>query len=165
VKLHYKRKMARERIVVLGHGIATQTGISSILGGFDWTPETTTSLEALAKIGARRDVVAVMVEPAAINLPWKQAVTAIRESIPYACIILCNRFSDDIDYAEASAAGAFLLLRLPLHLGELRQSLGFVWAARNKRLHVIPTDPAERSRLSKSAAAAQDGSRVSEQVA
>lgn len=157
--------MTREKIVVLGHGIATQAGLDPILCGFDWTPETTASLEALAKIGARPDVVAVMVEPDAINLPWKQAVAAVQERLPNACIILCNRFSDDIDYAEASAAGAFLLLHLPLHVGELRQSLGFVWAAKNKRLHVIPTDPAERSRLSKSAAAAQDGSRVSVQVA
>ena len=162
--MHSKHYMARAKIVVLGHGIATQ-GLDPILCGFDWTPETTASLEALAKIGARPDVVAVMVEPAAINLPWKQAVAAVQEKLPNACIILCNRFSDDIDYAEASAAGAFLLLHLPLQVGELRQSLGFVWAAKNKRLHVIPTDPAERSRLSKSAAAAQDGSRVSVQVA
>jgi len=152
----------RKRIIVLGDGVAAQPGLASVLGQFDWTAEMATDLDGLVKLGSRRDVVAAMVQPQAIDLPWKQTLAAVRQAAPDAAVILCHRFSDAIDWAEASAEGAFSLLHLPLDLGELRQSLGFVWAARNKRFHVIPADAAERSRLRKSAGAR---SRTSTQVA
>ena len=145
--------MARQRVVVFGNGIAEHPRLAPLIREFNWTPETLTSLDRFAKLNSRREVVAALVEPAAMDLPWKQAIAAVRKAAPFAFIILCHRFSYSIDWAEASAEGAFNLLNLPLDLDELRQSLGFVWAAKNKRFHVIPADVGERARLRKRGAA------------
>ena len=145
--------MARQKIVMVANSVVARSEFASILAEFDWTLETATSLDALARIGANGDVAAVVIEPAIINLPWKQALAAVQETVPQALIILCHGFSHTIDSVEASAAGAFHLLRLPFHLGEVRQSIGFVWAAKNRRIHVMPSDATERSRLRKRAAA------------
>lgn len=96
----------------------------------------------LVKLGARHNAVVVLIHAAEVNLPWKQTLAAVRRAAPEAAIILCHRFSEAIDGAEASAEGVFSLLHLPLDLGELRQSLGFVWAAGKKRPHVIRTGAA-----------------------
>lgn len=142
--------MPRQSIVVLGDEITRQPGLASVVGQFDWNPEIAIDLDGLVKLCFQRDIVAVLLQSQAIDLPWKQALAAVRQAVPEAAVLLCHRFSEAIDWSEASVAGAFGLLHVPLSLSELRQNLGFVWAARNKRLHVIPSGAAETSRIGKS---------------
>jgi len=145
--------MPRETIVVLGNLMKGHMALEPLLSEFEWSIESTLTLDGLAGICARRDVVAVLVDPAALELPWKRAIAAVQEVAPRALPILCHRFSNAIDWPEASAAGVFHLLGLPLNLGELRQSLGFVWAEKNKRSPVIALTGDDRSRLRKTAGA------------
>jgi len=145
--------MPRETIVILGNLMNGHLALGPLLSEFEWSIESTPTLDGLAGICSRRDVAAVLVDPAVLELPWKRAIAAVQEVAPRALPVLCHRFSSAIDWPEASAAGAFHLLGLPLNLGELRQSLGFVWAEKNKRSPVIPLTGDERSRLRKSATA------------
>jgi hypothetical protein len=165
MKLHQRRGMTREAVVILGNGAAGQPGLDGLVAGFDWSLEKTATLEGLMDISARKDVVAVLVDSSAVELPWKQAISAVREVVPGALVILCHRFSNTIDWVEAAAAGAYHLLGLPLGSGEFRQSLGFVWASKNKPIHVIPLTDHDRSRVRKSGAALVRGSRAAGNVA
>jgi len=145
-------RMLHEKVVTIG--VAMQPALSSVVTAFNWECQRASSFDDLGRLALGGDIAAVVVDPSAIQMSWKEALTRAENAAPDSRILLCERFSFGIDWAEASSAGAFHILRLPLDAGELRQSLGFVWAAKNKKLHVIPADPAERSRLRKSAAAA-----------
>jgi hypothetical protein len=157
--------MPSETIVVLGNLTNGQAALDALLCEFDWSLENTLTLDGLAGICSQQDVVAVLIDPAVLELPWKHAISAVQKAAPRALPILCHRFSHAIDWTEASATGAFHLLGLPLNLGELRQSLGFVWAERNKRFHVIPLTAHERLRLRETATAGARGSGATEHVA
>ena len=158
--------MARETVVLLVNGEIGRPRLEQLLSEFDWSLENVATLEGLADISARGDVVAVVVDPAAAKVPWRQAISAVRKVAPKALPIVCHRLSNAIDWVEASTAGAFDLLGLPLDMGELRQSLGFAWAAKNKRFQLILMTEPERSRvLRKSAAAGARGSRATGHVA
>ncbi len=138
--------MAQEAIAVLGNPPNGWAAMESLLAEFEWSVENTLSVDGLAEICARRDVVAVLIDPAVLELPWKRVLAAVQAVAPRTLAILCYHFASPIDWSEASAAGAFHMLSLPLDPGELRQSLGFVWAEKNKRSHVIPLTGEERSR-------------------
>ena len=137
--------MPPETIVVIGNMTNGHPLLESVFLEFEWSTEATSTLDGLADIYSRSDVLAVLMDPAALDLPWRQALAAVQRTAPRALPILCHRFSDAVDWTEAANAGAFNLLGLPLNVSELRQSLGFVWAEKNKRPQVIPL-PEERSR-------------------
>ena len=141
--------MSQETVILLGH-VSGRKSIERLLAEFGWALESATTMGGLTRIGSRSDVVAVLIDPVAIELPWKRALAAVRREAPHALPVLCHPFSDPIEWTEASAEGAFHLLGLPLNLSELRQSLGFVWAERNQRANkVVALDSGDRSRLRK----------------
>src|ERR1022692_3236845 len=109
--------MAQETIAVLGN-MTNGHAMESLLAEFEWSREDTLTLEGLADICSRQDVVAVLIDPAVLELPWKRAILSVQEAAPRALPILCHRFSNAIDWTEASTAGAFHLLGLPLDLSE-----------------------------------------------
>ncbi len=157
--------MAQEAIAVLGNPTNGRAAVDSLLAEFEWSIEHTLTVDGLAEVCAHRDVVAVLIDPEVLDLSWRRAIAAVQEVAPRALPILCHRFSSAIDWTEASAAGAFHMLSLPLNLGELRQSLGFVWAEKNKRSHVIPLNGEERARLRGNAKRAASGSKAAAHVA
>lgn len=76
------------------------------------------------------DVVAVLFSPSSLGLPWKEALTSVLKTFPRAFPILCHGFADHIDWPEMADAGAFHSIPVPFSVAELRQSLGFVWGAK-----------------------------------
>ena len=146
--------MARETVVLLANEVAGQRRLEDLLTEFGWDFEKVTTLGGLAELSARVDIRVVVVDPATVELPWRDAISMVRRAAPNSLPILCHRISDAIDWVEASAAGAFDLLGLPLDLGELRQSLGFAWAAKNGRFQLIPMPGRERRQFRKAAASA-----------
>jgi DNA-binding NtrC family response regulator len=145
--------MPLDTVILLGNITEGHAAIAPVVAEFDWSLECAADLEGLARICSRKEVVAVLMDLTALDLTWRKAIPAVHNIAPRALPILCHRFSDAVDWTEASAAGAFHQLSLPLHPGELRQSLGFVWAEKNKRFQVIPLTKDERRRIRKSAAA------------
>jgi hypothetical protein len=163
--------MRSQAILALGAAAAAESALMPVVDEFGWRLLTASTLEDLASVAARNDVIAVLIEPAAVNLSWKQAISAVRAVLPKALPILCHRFSENVDGAEASASGAFHLLGIPFKNGELRQSLGFVWAATNKRFHVMPlpitppSTPTAPARRGRSTAAGRGNAGSTEHVA
>jgi DNA-binding NtrC family response regulator len=76
------------------------------------------------------DVVAVLFNPSSLGLPWDEALRSVLKTFPRAFPILCHGFADHIDWPEMADAGAFHSIPVPFSVAELRQSLGFVWGAK-----------------------------------
>jgi len=76
------------------------------------------------------DVVAVLFSPSSSGLPWDEALRSVLNVFPGAFPILCHGFADNIDWPEMADAGAFHSIPVPFGVAELRQSIGFVWGAK-----------------------------------
>ena len=79
------------------------------------------------------DVVAILFHPDSLGLPLDDTLASILRAFPEASPILCHGFAEPIDWPHAAEAGAFHSIPVPIKLPELRQSLGFVWGARQGR--------------------------------
>jgi len=120
---------------------------------FGWFLEIAQSLDDLRVLSTDRHIVALLIDPAAIQLSPSEALESAMEIAPRARRVLCYRFSDTMSLAEMADAGAFQTLATPLNPTEVRQCLGFVWAAdRRKPANVVSLDehPAPRRKVTPS---------------
>ncbi|HUA87763.1 MAG TPA: hypothetical protein VMB85_28095 [Bryobacteraceae bacterium] len=122
--------------------------VAELAAKFGWPVENASCFEDLRKIHSQRGTVAVLFEPAGFGLSWEMALDYVRQAAPGALVIVCRRFSDTLDWSTLAARGAFHMISLPVKESELRQSLGFIWAA-NRRAHQTKDRP---SRAKKQAA-------------
>ena len=76
--------MAQEAIAVLGNPTNGRAAMESLLAEFEWSIENTLTVDGLAEICARHDVVAVLIDPVALELPWKRAIAAVQAVAPRA---------------------------------------------------------------------------------
>jgi hypothetical protein len=72
------------------------------------------------------------------KLSWEEALRLVIDAAPDALPVLCHGFSDVLYLPDLADAGAFHAMRLPLHADEVRQSLGFVWAAQGRHKNRVP---------------------------
>jgi DNA-binding NtrC family response regulator len=123
----------RETVVFFGNFAVEQRLLDQAAVPFGWSIKIAKSISRLRDLGAKSDVVAVLSDLALLAEPWNEALKAVRCAAPKALPIVCQRFSDTILWPELAEAGAFHSVTLPLNPCEVRQSFGFVWAARNQR--------------------------------
>jgi DNA-binding NtrC family response regulator len=97
-----------------------------------WSFEHAENLGQLREIGIERDLVAVLIDASALDLPTKHALQSVLEVLPKTLPIVCHKSSETIRWSELAEAGAFHALLLPLRASEVRQSLGFVWEAQRR---------------------------------
>jgi len=101
---------------------------------FGWRVHAAHDLRDLIAAQTLGNVLGLMFHFEALGLSSSlDAVRRLRLSLPRVRLITCHGFSEAVNWAEISQAGAFHSLRLPLKENELRQSFGFIWQA-EKRL-------------------------------
>jgi hypothetical protein len=105
--------------------------LDTVVQAFGWSLETAADFRRLRGIAACSDVVAVLFEAGMWRLEWSEVLQLVQHAAPSALPVLCHRFSDHLDWPALADAGAFHHMPLPLISSEVRQSLGFVWAARS----------------------------------
>jgi DNA-binding NtrC family response regulator len=127
------KQMAREAVALLGKLSTEHRSLASLAMEFDWLVESAANLEGLRGLSAQYRLVAVLFDPKAMERPWIRAVQTIQRAAPQARLIVCQGFADSIPWPELADNGVFHSLALPLNEGELRQSLGFAWAAQRRR--------------------------------
>jgi len=97
-----------------------------------WSFEQAGNLRQLREIGALRDIVTVLIDPAMLGMRPKEAVQAVSDAAPKSLPILCHKASETIQWTELAQAGAFHALLMPLRASEVRQAFGFVFEARGR---------------------------------
>jgi hypothetical protein len=115
------------------------SGIVTALGADSWD---LTVLKRVApefgfQVGAPRDplrVAAALLHRGAFGpgIGWRDAIRRLRLTLPEARVITCHGFSDAIDWGELYDLGTFHAIRVPMKEAEVRQSLGFAWAAERR---------------------------------
>ena len=118
---------------------------------FGWSVIQTENLKFLKEISGRKEVVAVIFDATQLDLSWQDALERVLESSPRALPIACAGFSEVIPWPDLAEGGAFHELRRPIEVGEVRTSLGFVWAAKRQ------DTPLVRAVGSQNAAAGKSG--------
>jgi DNA-binding NtrC family response regulator len=127
----------RETVSLLANLSERPRWIDTLFAECDWSFEHAENLAKLREIGAGRDVVAVLIDPASLAMQPTQALRTVSEALPRALPILCHKASEILPWAQLAQAGAFHALLMPLHAGEVRQTLGFVSAQRRRRPRVV----------------------------
>jgi len=97
---------------------------------YGWPLKLAQSVSALENLGKHFEIAAVVFQLWEGQMDPRQTVRFIRSAAPGAKPILVHRFTDSFSWPEMAAAGAYHAIRVPFALPEVRQSFGFVWAAR-----------------------------------
>ncbi len=143
--------MSTGTVVLLGNLNIDRAIFDGVAAEFGWAVIQTENLQFLKEISGRKEVVAVIFDAARLDLSWQDALERVLESSPRALPIACAGFSDVLPWSELSDAGAFHELRRPIETGEVRTSLGFVWAAKRQDVPLV------RAVGSRTAAAGKSG--------
>jgi DNA-binding NtrC family response regulator len=107
-------------VALLGAFPNTRLGIHVAAAECRWSTRETGDLAGLARACRHATVVSVLIDPGALDLPWKQALKAVQAIAPGARSIICHGIDDLDSQAEMTAAGAFYTLLLPADIRELR---------------------------------------------
>jgi hypothetical protein len=136
--------MSRGTVVTLGNLNIDPVVLGSVAAEFHWDVDQAPSLHILRETSAHRKVVAVLFNARNLETSWHDALEAVCAAAPAALPIVCAGFADPVRWSELADAGAFHELRLPVDDGELRRSLGFIWAAKRANrsssalIHALP---------------------------
>jgi hypothetical protein len=121
--------MTQGTVVLAGVLPVEHVALDLLVAEFGWSLKEASSVARVAELNAEHSLVTVLFSPHDLGLPWNQALRGVLRAAPTALPILCHGFADAIDWPELAEAGVFHSLLLPFDLGEVRQSLGFVWEA------------------------------------
>lgn len=122
--------MSLGTVVLAGVLPVEHVALDLLVAEFGWSLREASSVGRVADLNAAHTVVAVLFSPHDLALPWDQALRGVMRAAPEALPILCHGFADAIDWPQLADAGVFHSLLLPFDMGEVRQSLGFVWEAK-----------------------------------
>jgi len=125
-----KSRMAHGTVVLLGSLPIERLVLDRLVSEFGFSFKEAERLESVQNLNASDEVVAVFFSPSGLGLPWDEALRSVLNAFPTALPILCHGFADDVDWPEMADAGAFHSIPVPFSVAELRQSLGFVWGAK-----------------------------------
>lgn len=129
--------MAIGTVALLGNLNIEREVFDAVAAEFDCSVEQASSLSGLRKLDATRHLVAVLFDARNLGLSWTDALKFVMDAAPAALPIVCAGFSETIRWPELADAGAYHLLRLPMDEGEVRRSLGFIWAAKRTEPHTM----------------------------
>jgi DNA-binding NtrC family response regulator len=142
--------MSTGTVVLLGNLNIDRSIFDGVAAEFGWSVIQTENLQFLKEISGRKEVVAVIFDATKLGLSWRDALERVLESSPRALPVACAGFSDVIPWPELSEAGAFHELRRPIEPGEVRTSLGFVWAAKRQDTPMVQAVGSQRAAVGKS---------------
>lgn len=139
--------MTYRTVALLGNISVDRLKLDSLVAELGCSLKRAEGFDQLRRLSINEQVVAVLVDANALHLSWIEALEFVLKAASRALPIVCHRFSDRICWPELAAAGAYHALPLPLDPGEVRQSLGFVLAAKNHHSrNVVPLLSADRAK-------------------
>jgi len=134
-------------VVLVGSLPIGRLALGRLVTEFDWTMKTAAGLRRLAELSADHNLEVVLFSPAHLDLPWEQALRAVLDAAPRALPILCHTFGEQMDWQQAADPRIFHSLPVPFDPREVRQSLGFAWAAKRRTAAIPMPTPAPPRRV------------------
>jgi hypothetical protein len=126
--------MAKPECIALLGDFSNQTVALGLIGReFCWSVDAVSDLLGLEDLCRRNDVVAVLLNAPTLDVPWEDALKAVRAVAPEARTVICHSAPEMHRRREMTEAGAYHTLLLPLDSREVRQSFGFVAGRQAKR--------------------------------
>ena len=113
-------------IALLGDFSKDPVALGPIGDEFRWSVDAVPDLRGLEDLCRRNDVVAVLLNAPTLDVPWEDALKAVRAVAPEARTVICTSAPEMHRRREMTEAGAYHTLLLPLDSREVRQSLSFV---------------------------------------
>jgi hypothetical protein len=138
--------MGRPVIAILGLLDIDRAVFDHAAGEFGWSVEYSPDLLTLRQKTISTDVLAVVFNAPTLEVSWREALEAVLRSAPRALPIVGAAFSETVPSDELAEAGAFHELRLPIDPGEVRRTLGFIWAAK-RAPNIDDAEPAPGQRV------------------
>jgi DNA-binding NtrC family response regulator len=121
--------------------------LDPLIAEFGWSLKRAAGFDQLRELSIDEQVIAVLLDANTLHLSWAEALRSVLQVDSKALPIVCHGFSDRINWPQLAGAGAYHSLWLPLDPGEVRQSLAFVWAAKNRHSsNVISLRPVDRAK-------------------
>ena len=99
---------------------------------FGWTVQTAGNLSEVPERTGRIACLIFHRSGVAPGESWPEAIESVCAEYPDTRLIGCYGFAEPLDGSEPSTGRLFHMLGLPLKENEVRQSLGFVWAAEKR---------------------------------
>jgi hypothetical protein len=122
--------MSHGTVVLVGNLPIERLVLDCLASEFGLSFQKVDNLQNSPNLNPTDDAVAVLFNANSLGLPWDEALRSVLNAFPKAFPILCHGFADNIDWPEVADAGAFHSLPMPFSVAEVRQSLGFVWGAK-----------------------------------
>ena len=130
VRVHNIPIMTTGCIALLGDFSNERLPLTSLGREFCYSASRVANLDELESLCRWTDVSAVLVHAPTMEMPWQQALLAVKSIVPGARVVICHGVDQAHSIFQMTDAGAFHTLLLPLQGSEVRQSLGFISAAR-----------------------------------
>ncbi|MEP7351994.1 MAG: hypothetical protein ABI824_02055 [Acidobacteriota bacterium] len=128
-------------ITLLGDFSSEYVDLRTIASGFDWSTALVADFAELSTLTARCEIAVVMVHVRSLGTSWVNALSRVRYIAPNARVVICHGADQAFGRRDMLERGAYGVLQLPLDAGEVRQLLGFVWAAPQR----MTREPAQSS--------------------
>ena len=109
-------------------------------GTFGWNTLTLKRVAAIEKLPFEA-IAAILFDRGAVGGSWPEAASRLRRIVPQIPLIACHHITEKLDWPAVCDAGAFHGVSVPLNESELRQSLGYVWAALQREPSTVPARP------------------------
>lgn len=119
-------------VALLGDFSRERLDLDSLIGEFGWAACRVPDVQELTGLCAREAVVAILIQaqPLPGSLRWAEALRTTRKLAPNARAVICCSPDQMRERAAFIEQGAYSALMSPLNRSEVRQALGFVWAAK-----------------------------------
>ena len=112
---------------------------------FGWSTRQVTAASKVESVGVRTRLIAALVQPASLGMPWSDALDLIRTAAPDIRVVICHGM-DELDSQPAMTdSGAFYTLLMPADPRELQ----FMFARLENSVEAssMPTGRQDRSLL------------------
>jgi len=130
IQIAVNSRMSHGTVILVGTLPIERLVLDCLASEFGWSFQKVDNLQNSPNLSPPDDAVAVLFSPSSLGLPWDEALRSVLNAFPRAFPILCHGFAENIDWPEVADAGAFHSLPMPFSVAEVRQSLGFVWGAK-----------------------------------
>ena len=119
-------------VILVGDFVGERVSFNELATQFSWSVRQLPDLAHVDAVCHREPIVAILIQMQSFSEPRSDAIRDLQLAAPGVPLIVCHRAGNK-EIVGITDDEVFTTLLSPLKDSELRQTLGFVWAARHRR--------------------------------